>query len=202
MSDKPSAAGANRPQRKPQEVYYLRNAQVVVPAGYLAVGRIIGVHGLHGELKVELHTDFPERYAPGVTLRLGTELKRLKLTQVREHKGNLLLKSAEIPDRTAAEALRGEWLFVREDEAAELEEGAYWIHDIIGLSVETLEGVELGKITDVLATGANDVYVIQPATGVNRDRELLIPALEEVIAAVDLARGVMTVRLPDGLMDV
>lgn len=180
----------------------LRNAEVLVPAGYLAVGRIIGVHGLRGELKVELHTDFPARFAPGVTVRAGTELKPLKIAQVRDHKGHLLLKCPQVTDRTAAEALRGTWLFVREEEAVALEEGAYWIHDIIGLTVETEEGTVLGEVTDVLATGANDVYALQPADGVNQGRELLIPALAEVILAVDLVRGVMTVRLPDGLLDV
>lgn len=202
MTNETPSSGTPRPRRKPQEVYHLRNAEVVVPSGYMAVGHIIGVHGLRGEFKVELYTDFPERFAPGVTIRVGTELKRLKIAQVREHKGNLLMKCNDVEDRNAAEALRGQWLFVREDEAVELDEGAYWIHDIIGLSVVTLEGVALGKITDVLATGSNDVYVIKPVTGVNQGREVLIPALEEVIVTVDLAQGVMTVRLPEGLIDV
>jgi 16S rRNA processing protein RimM len=202
MPNQETIPNARRPRRPSQDVYTLRNQEVIVPAGYLAVGQVIGVHGLRGDIKVELHTDFPERFAPGAVLRMGVDLKPLTVRDARPHKGHLLLRCAEVPDRTAAEALRGTWLFVSEDDAVELEAGAYWIHDIVGLSVETVEGVRLGQISDVLATGANDVYVVQPAPGVNQGRELLIPALEGVIEAVDLARGTMCVRLPEGLLDV
>jgi len=203
MTDTTNSIHSAKKLRKPRtsQIYRIRNQQVVVPDGYLAVGHIIGVHGLHGELKVELYTDFPERFAAGVKIFLGSELEEVTIRQVRPHKGHLLLMLNGIDERTAAEALRGLWLFVDEADAIELEEGEYWIHDIIGLQVETDEGSVLGQVTDVLPTGANDVYIIRPAQGVNRDQEILLPAIADVILAVDVAAGTIQVRVPDGLID-
>ena len=120
---------------------------------------------------------------------------------MRPHKQNLLVQLGGVVDRTAAERLRGLWLFVPESEAAELAEGFYWIHDIIGLRVVEAEGGVLGEIVQVLATGANDVYIVRPGAGQNRGQEILLPAIPDVVQAIDLAQGTMTVRVPDGLLD-
>lgn len=197
-----SSSQQNSPRRNTSDVYYVRNQSVVVPAGYMAVGQVIGIHGLRGEIKVEMYTDFPDRFAPGVVLYLGETLDAVTLQTVRPHKGHLLIKCAEIDGRQAAEDCRGLWFFVPAAEAARLDEGSYWIHDIIGLGVVTTDGIRLGEITDVLATGANDVYVIRPADGVNQGRDVLIPAIADVVMGVDLAQHVMTVRLLDGLLDM
>lgn len=183
------------------QVYYLRNQQVVVPDGCMAVGRIIGVHGLRGEVKVELHTDFPARYAPGVVLMVGATLDAMTVEQVREHKEHLLVKFAGVNDRTAAENLRNRWIFVDEADAATLDAGAYWVHDIIGLEVFTAQNEPIGRVSDVLTTGANDVYIVQPAGAFNRGREVLLPALAEVILSIDLEHRRMIVHLPAGLLD-
>ena len=98
--------------------------------------------------------------------------------------------------------MRGLWLYVPEAEASALEEGAYWIHDIVGLRVITTEGQEIGTITDVFATGANDIYVVRPHPGVNQGRELLLPAIEDVVDRVDLEQRTMVIRLLDGLIDL
>ena len=192
----------NAGRRSPQEVYYLRNQAVIVPAGYLAVGRAIGLHGLHGELKVELQTDFPDRFSPGVILYMGETLEPVTITQVREHKGHLLIRFKEIDGRMAAETRRNAWLYVDEADAVELDADTYWVHDIIGLTVLTTEGTRLGQITDVLVTGSNDVYVVHPEAGINQDRDVLVPALDDVVLQVDLEQHTMTVRLPDGLLVV
>lgn len=203
MTDKPNPSRSPQRSRKTRagQVYRVRNQDVVVPSGYLAVGHIIGVHGLHGELKIELYTDFPERFAPGVTLFMGPDLEEVEIRQVRPHKGHLLIMLDGINDRTTAEGLRSLWLFVDEADAAELEEGEYWIHDIIGLKVETDTDTVLGKVVDVLATGANDVYIVRPAEGINRGQEILLPAIADVILAVDLAAGILRVHIPEGLID-
>ncbi len=187
-------------QRKGQ-VYRIRNQEVVVPDGCIAVGHIVGVHGLRGEVKIEPYSDFPERFAEGETLLLGADLSEVKILGVRPHKQNLLVQLGGVVDRTAAERLRGLWLFVPESEAAELAEGFYWIHDIIGLRVVEAEGGVLGEIVQVLATGANDVYIVRPGAGQNRGQEILLPAIPDVVQAIDLAQGTMTVRVPDGLLD-
>jgi 16S rRNA processing protein RimM len=188
-------------RRQAGEIYYLRNQAVRVPTGYLAVGQVIGVHGLRGELKIDPHSDNPDRFALGVQLHLGEEMERITVDSVRAHKGNLLVKCREIDGREEAEACRGLWIFVPETEAI-LEEGAHWIHDIIGLTAVTDQGLTLGRITDVLATGSNDVYVVHPAQDLNQGRDLLIPALDDVILTVDLDQGVMTIHLPDGLLEM
>ena len=105
MTDKPNPSRSPQRSRKTRagQVNRVRNQNVVVPTGYLAVGHIIGVHGLRGELKIELYTDFPERYAPGVTLFMGPELDEVEVRQVRPHKGHLLIMLDGINDRTTAE---------------------------------------------------------------------------------------------------
>lgn len=205
MSDKkasPNAGDGSAAQRRrtPQRA---PRTDVDVPEGYLAVGKIVAVHGLRGELKVELYTDFPERFEAGVVLwasRGGNaDLNEITIKSARPHKNMLLLSLEEVRTREDAEAMRGYWLFVDEDEAVELDEDTFFVHDILGLAVQTEEGVVLGKIADVLFTGANEVYVVQ---GKDLPQgELLLPAIDEVIRAVDLEAGVMTVRLMAGMLD-
>jgi 16S rRNA processing protein RimM len=187
------------------DTYYVRNQAVIVPKGYLAVGQIVGVHGLRGELKVESYSDNPERFAAGVTLFLGEALEQVTVETMRPHKTNLLVKLAGIAGREEADGVRGLWFFVPEAEAAALDEGEYWIHDIIGLTVVGDDGRVLGKIVDVLATGSNDVYVVRPeanqAEGGRTRRDLLIPAIADVVESVDLAAGELHIRLVEGLLD-
>jgi len=170
---------------------------VDVPEGYLAVGRIVGVHGIHGELKVEPYTDYPERFAPGVILCMGPSLEEVVVESGRPHKGHILLALEEIHDRNSADELRGLWLFVPEEDAVELEENTFWVHDILGLEVVTDEGAALGVVADVLFTGANEVYVVHTPEG----GEVLLPAIDEVILAIDLEARRMTVHLLPGILD-
>ena len=116
------------------------------PPATWPLARVIGAHGLHGELKVEAYSDFPDRFAPGVMLYLGEDAgEGDQVTSVRPHKGNLLSSARRNrrPQRRP-KMCRGLWFYVPEAEAAQLEEGAYWIHDIIGLQVVTTEGVQVG----------------------------------------------------------
>jgi len=195
----PGSQPGSQPGRTTQNIH--RNRAIHVPDGHMAIGRIVGMHGLNGELRVELHTDFPERFAPGETVWLGEALTAKTIQTAREHKGMILLALDDVTSRDEAEALRDEWLFIPEDAAMELPEGEYWVHDIIGLAVVDEAGQPLGQVTDILQTGANDVYIITPAAGVNRDKELLIPAIAEVVQNVDLSSGTMTIRIVPGLID-
>jgi 16S rRNA processing protein RimM len=205
MSNKPSDSPARKSSgHAEQDVYYIRNQAVVVPAGYLAVGQIVGAHGLNGELKVEAYSDFPQRFAPGAVLFLGEDLEPVTIASTRPHKTNLLIQIEEVNNRNEAEDVRGLWLYVPQTEAASLEEGEYWIHDIIGLQVVTTDGLQLGTISDVMTTGANDVYVVRQAPGaaVNQGRDILLPAIADVVDRVDLEQGIMVIRLLDGLIDL
>ncbi len=163
---------------------------------YLAVGNIVGVHGIRGEVKVELLTDYPERFSPGATLYLGPEglARPVRIEAARPHKGMMLVKFAGVPDRNAAELLRDTLLLIPEEQAMPLGENENYAHDLVGLQVETTDGRVIGKLAEILYTGANDVYVV------NRPgAEVLIPALNEVVVQVNLEAGRMVVQLPEGL---
>lgn len=166
------------------------------PSGYFAIGRIIGAHGIRGEVKVTVMTDYPERFRPGARIYLGMEeaCAPTEIQTVRPHKGVLLVKLSTVPDRNLAETLQGQYLLIPADQAMPLAEHEYYAHDLIGLAVETTTGEALGVLTEILFTGANDVYVVVGPAG-----ETLLPALRDVIISVDLAARKMTVAVPPGL---
>ena len=188
-------------KRRSKPVYTHRNQTVEIPDGFLAVGQIAGVHGLLGEVKVEIHTDFPERFTPGLVLAMGDERTRAEIASARPHKGMVLIRFVGVNRREDAEPLRGKWLFVNESDAVELDEGIYWIHDLMGLTVQSTSGERYGTITDVLATGANDVYVIRTEAPFNKGKDLLIPAIADVVQNVDIDAGLMIINLPPGLVE-
>jgi 16S rRNA processing protein RimM len=190
-----------RSSRRRKNNYTHRNRQVYIPDEHLAVGLIVGVHGLRGEVKVELHTDFPERFSTGAIVNLGEELIQAEIASARMHKAHMLVRFAGINRREEAEALRGEWIFIHEDDAKKLDDGAYWIHDLVGLQVRSTEGQICGEIVDVLATGANDVYLVRTQAPFNRGRDLLLPAIADVVQSVDIDAGEMVVVLPAGLVE-
>jgi 16S rRNA processing protein RimM len=179
------------------KVYYHRNEAVMIPDGYMAIGRIATAHGIQGDVRVELHTDFPERFAPQTVLYLGETLTPTTIEYARPHKQQMLVKFVDVETRDDAEALRAQWLFVPESDAVALEADTYWVHDIIGLQVQTETGEPLGAVSDVLFTGANEVYVVQGDNG----NELLLPAIATVIQQVDLSAKCITVRLLPGMRD-
>lgn len=209
MTEPANEGSAGRQGRRPQRAR-ARGAQPrsrqqqasQVPAGHLAVGVIIGAHGIRGDVTVEPYTDFPDqRFAEGESVLLGQEMEIANIVTSRPHKGRVLVRFDHIADRDEAEAMRGTWIYIPEDEAVELEDDTYFIHQIIGLRVHTDEGQVLGTIQDVLFTGANEVYVVEPGEGVNRGREVLIPAIAEVVQSVDLEAGVLTIHLLPGIIE-
>jgi 16S rRNA processing protein RimM len=197
-ASKPSKPKTQRPPRPQPPMDIRPRLADVAPDGYLAVGRVVGVHGMQGELKVESFTDFPERFDPDSLLLLGDDLEEVTVLASRPHKGNILLQLSTIRHRSDAELLRGQWLYVSEDEAIALDEDRYWVHDILGMTVVSDTGEDLGTVYDVLFTGANEVYVVRSAKPA---REILLPATDEVVRAVDVANRRMTVHLIPGLVD-
>ena len=163
---------------------------------YLAVGRIIGIHGVRGEIKVKSLTDFPERFSPGALLYVEGETIQREVLSARPHKGALLVKLTGMNDRNAAETLRGKYLFVAREDAMPLAEDEYYEDELVGLQVETMEGEVLGELMQIMWTAANEVYIVQGRRG-----EILIPAIAEVVQEVDLEQGVMRVALLPGLIE-
>lgn len=95
--------------------------------------------------------------------------------------------------------MRGEWLFIPDQDAAELDEDTYYVHDIIGAAVQTQDGRPLGVVKDILFTGANEVYIVTPPDA--PEREILLPAIADVILQVDVEQGLITVNLLPGLLE-
>ncbi len=167
---------------------------------FLAVGHVVGVHGVRGELKVALLTEDPHRFRLLNRVFVGLEDEEpvpWTLEGYRLHKRHALLKLANCDDRSAAEALRGHLIQVPLEEAIPPQEGEYFEHQILGLSVQTPAGEHLGEVVEILYTGANDVYVVR-STDPDRG-ELLIPAIEEVVLEVNLDGGWLVVELLEGL---
>jgi len=162
---------------------------------YLVVGKIVAPWGVRGEVKVAIETDFPERFSRLKRVYLGEEATSFVLEGSRLHQRHVLLKLEGCDDRNAAEKLRGQLVQIPIEEAMPLGEDEYYIYQIVGLDVWTTKGEHLGRVSEVLFTGANDVYVVQGERG-----EILIPAVEDVVVEVDLAGGRLTVELMEGLI--
>ena len=170
----------------------------------ITVGKIVGSHGVTGEVRVVPLTDFPDRFLRMETMDLyrkdGKSLGSLTVENIRTHvgKGMLLVRFAEVTDLETAEALRDSLIRVAPEERVDLPEGHYWIDDIIGREVIDGEtGQILGKVSDVIETGSNDVYMVRTPEGA----EKAIPAVRDVILVVNLHEGTMKIRLPEGLWD-
>lgn len=168
---------------------------------YLLLGKVLRPHGIRGELRIEVLTAYPERITPDSHVSLGADpedpdtVTSYRVAAVRTHQQYLILKLDGIDDRNAADLLRDRFLLVTLEDAVPLEDGEFYLYQLIGLAVQTVDGELLGRVVEVLETGANDVYVVQGPRG-----EILLPAIEDCIVEVDIKSGTMTVQLLDGLL--
>mgnify|MGYP000922763352 CR=1 FL=1 len=156
----------------------------------IIIGRVGAPHGIRGELRIIPLTDFPERFAALREVMVGDEL--LHIENVKPQGKNFLMRFREYAVREEAQRLTGRLLTVARADAAPLDEGEYYVFDIVGLTVYDEEGRVLGTVENVLRTGSNDVYAVRTEDG----RELLIPALHAVVREIDVPGGRMTVRFP------
>lgn len=168
---------------------------------FLALGEILRPHGVRGELRVRLLTDYPERIAKLEQVFLAPSVESPVPTPyfvqgMRMNPPYGLVKLVGIDDRDAAERLRGLMMLVDFAHAVPLEEGEFYLFQIIGAQVVTEEGELLGTLTEVLETGANDVYLVKS----QRYGEVLIPVIDSTIVKTDIAARTVTVRLLDGLL--
>lgn len=166
----------------------------------LRVGIISSTHGIHGEVKVFPTTEKIERFKKlkQVILDTGEQQRTLEVERVKFFKQFVILKFKGIDNINEIEPYRGKDLLVTREYAIPLEEGEYFIADLIGLRVVSDQGKELGILKDVLQTGANDVYIVERKEG----KDLLIPAILQCILKTDLEEKQMTVHLLDGLEDL
>ena len=164
---------------------------------YISIGKITGVHGLHGNLKVYSYSGSLDAYEAGCPMLLrnaaGVE-KSYIVSTVKPYKKGVLLTLKGVADIDAAEKLVGSELLVSKALLPELEGDEFYWFEIIGMQVFSESGEFLGTVKSIFPTGSNDVYVVK-----KKGTEIMIPALESVILSIDPDRNSMTVDLPEGL---
>jgi 16S rRNA processing protein RimM len=162
---------------------------------WVAVGRIGRAHGVRGEVAVQPLSQVPERFEKGSRLFLDeSEARPVTVCSSRPHRHRLLVSFEESVDRASAERLTGRYLFAPPASAPNLPDGEFWAHQVVGCRVMTEAGRELGTITDVIHTPANDVWTARHPAG-----EILIPALKDIVAEVRIEERSVIVREIPGL---
>ena len=165
---------------------------------YFEIGQIVNTSGLKGILKIKPFTDDIKKFSNLKTIYIKTKsgLTEFKIEQVRYVKNMVMLKLAGIDTVEEAEKYRNLYIKILRDQEEELEEGSYYVVDILGCKVNTDANQELGKIVDVFQTGSNDVYVVKDEQG----KQILLPAIKQVIKNVDVKNNIIIVHLLEGLV--
>lgn len=165
------------------------------------VGKIVNTHGIKGEVKVVRITDFEERFKKGQKLffvgKGSNQSVPLTIDGHRKHKNFDLLHFESYDNINDVEHFREGMLKVSEEDLTSLDDGDFYYHEIIGCRVKTMDGEDLGVIKEILAPGANDVWVVQR----ENQKDLLLPYIEEVVKEVDIDNQTIVIELMEGLLD-
>ena len=178
--------------------YYLRwEMDAIMLSEFLLIGEVLRPQGVKGQVKVRPDTDDPARFQDidQVYLKKGEQYTAVPIADVSVRDDGVYLRLQGAQSRDEAEKQRGWMLYIDRAHARELAENETFICDLIGCRAIDLQGREIGRVTDVLQPGGNDVYVIKTPKG-----EMLLPALKHVVPSIDVQQGVMTVdekRLPE-----
>ncbi|MBW4436090.1 MAG: ribosome maturation factor RimM [Pleurocapsa minor GSE-CHR-MK-17-07R] len=170
---------------------------------HLILGEILRPHGVRGELRVKLLTAHPDHLKQLKTVFVGAgigarNVKPYTLSSIKIlGDGYAIIRLEEVPDRNAADRFRMQMLMVALADAVPLEDGEFYLYQLIGMKVQQEDGSPLGTLIEVLETGANDVYVVRG----DAHGEVLIPVIDGVILSTDVENSLLTVRLPEGLLD-
>ncbi|MHB8574969.1 MAG: ribosome maturation factor RimM [Dehalococcoidia bacterium] len=170
-----------------------RPLRPAVREGFVAVGVVLTSFGLHGDIKVDPLTDFPERFDAGKQLWLAERLRRIERS--RRQGKFVIVKLTGIDTPEAIAELRGQFIEVPEGERIALSPDVYYQSDVVGLRVHTLAGADLGTVIEFLPTGGNDVLVVRGPAG-----DVLIPMIDDVVKQIDIADGRMLIDAIDGLL--
>jgi len=163
-----------------------------VGPGYVAVGRVLGAHGVRGELVIEALAPL-EWLSQG--RRVTVRSREHEITLVRSDRHVVRLKLAGVDTREQAQGLGSAYLQVPETDLVDLPEGQYYRFQLLGLAVRSVDGRELGRVTDVLSAPENDIYVISGPSG-----DVLIPAVDDVVQDIDLSAGRIMIQIIPGLL--
>lgn len=164
----------------------------------LEIGQIVNTFGINGMVKVVAFTDDIKRFdeLKRVYIENNNIEKEYQIEQVKYNKNIILIKFKNINKIEEAEELKNKYLKINREDTKPLEEGRYYIVDLLGLDVYTQEEVLLGKIEDIYNTGSNDIYVVKDELG----KQLLLPAISDVIKQIDIKKGKIIVHLLNGLV--
>jgi 16S rRNA processing protein RimM len=165
---------------------------------WATIGQVVALFGIRGEVKVRLLTDIPDRFEQLQTVYLGNEHRQHTIERVRPYKGEMIiLKLTGLDDANAATPLVRQEIMIPTSQLAQIPPDRYYQHDILGLTVLTLDGQVIGPIIDILQTGCNDVYTLKGPDG----RQVMIPAIKEVVKRIDLIRHTMYIDPLPGLLE-
>ena len=162
---------------------------------FITIGQILAPWGIKGKLKVEVATDFPQRFTPCSKIYINRQPMTIDSTQW--HKGKPIIKLNTIDGLEAAQKLQGQLVEIHRSQVNPLPEGQYYHFQIIGLEVWTTQGELLGNITEILTADSNDNYIVSGAKG-----EILIPAIEDVVKSIDLNKGRIVIEAIEGLLSL
>lgn len=165
---------------------------------FVIIGKIRRPHGIKGEVRMTVLTDFPELISSRKMVYVGERHQPYTVKSIRWHGGDMLVSFKELPDRTAVEIFRNVMVYMKSEDMPTLPEGEFYTHQLIGLEVITDEGQNLGKLKEVLITGANDVYLVESPG----KKDILLPAIDDVILEIDHDQGVIRVHILPGLLDL
>ncbi len=173
----------------------MRDSEELIP-----VGKIIDTHGIKGQVKLHSYSGNAESLAEAhfITLKSPSgKLSEYALKGFKPNAGRFIITLKDFDDINQVIPLVGSEVCLKRSQLPPLEADEYYWNDLIGLRVETVDGIQIGTIADIFETGSNDVYVVK-----GNDREYLIPAIADVVTAIDLQAGKVTITLLDGLLDL
>lgn len=164
----------------------------------LEIGQIVNTFGIKGMIKVKPFTDDIKRFdnLEKVYVEKNNTKVEYEIEEVKYHKDMVLIKFKSVDTVEQAEKLRNSYLKVFRDSVEDLEEDRYYIVDLIGIDVYTDENILLGKLEDIFNTGSNDIYVVKNELG----KQILLPAISDVIKQIDMENKKMIVHIIKGLM--
>jgi 16S rRNA processing protein RimM len=162
---------------------------------FLVIGKLRRPHGIHGEMLMDVLTDFPERLAPGGRVFIGEDHKAFIIRSCRSQMAALLVAFQGFATPEEVGWFRNLLVYVRADEIPSLEDGEYYHHELLGMRVVDEGGVPIGTITEILESAAHDIFVVQTPD----QREVLIPMTESVVQKIDVKANEMRVRIIPGL---
>lgn len=157
---------------------------------FLVIGKLRRTHGVHGEILMDIETDFPERIRKGQTVFVGEAKQPHTILSLRPIDRQMLVAFEGYIDCDAAAIFRNQLVYVKAQNLPDLPTGTFYQHEVLGMLVQDEAGKELGTVAEILVTGANDVYVVKAGPG----EEVLLPAIKTVILAVDPETRTITAR--------